>query len=120
MASGGEGWSGERDSHPRLRPWQGRTLPLSYSRPRGIRSVPQRIQPKQDTHRGSCSIIHTDSLGTRARLSRPSLRTVSLRAQSDRTSLPQHEVPAMEYHDDLNLRQPSDDTPVLLPTHLEE
>jgi hypothetical protein len=26
----------------------------------------------------------------------------------------------MEYHDDLNLRQPSDDTPVLLPTHLEE
>src|SRR5207344_1374393 len=25
-------WSGKRDSNPRLRPWQGRTLPLSYSR----------------------------------------------------------------------------------------
>src|SRR5262245_8288468 len=25
-----EGWSGKRDSNPRLRPWQGRTLPLSY------------------------------------------------------------------------------------------
>src|SRR5262245_2547397 len=29
---GSEGWSGKRDSNPRLRPWQGRTLPLSYSR----------------------------------------------------------------------------------------
>jgi hypothetical protein len=28
-----KGWSGKRDSNPRLRPWQGRTLPLSYSRP---------------------------------------------------------------------------------------
>ena len=28
-----ESWSGKRDSNPRLRPWQGRTLPLSYSRP---------------------------------------------------------------------------------------
>ncbi len=27
-----ENWSGKRDSNPRLRPWQGRTLPLSYSR----------------------------------------------------------------------------------------
>jgi hypothetical protein len=25
-------WSGRRGSNPRLRPWQGRTLPLSYSR----------------------------------------------------------------------------------------
>jgi hypothetical protein len=25
-------WSGKRDLNPRLRPWQGRTLPLSYSR----------------------------------------------------------------------------------------
>ena len=31
-------WSGKRDSNPRLRPWQGRTLPLSYSRsPRTLR-----------------------------------------------------------------------------------
>ena len=27
-----ECWSGRRDLNPRLRPWQGRTLPLSYSR----------------------------------------------------------------------------------------
>ena len=27
-----EKWSGKRDLNPRLRPWQGRTLPLSYSR----------------------------------------------------------------------------------------
>ena len=25
-------WSGQRDLNPRLRPWQGRTLPLSYTR----------------------------------------------------------------------------------------
>jgi hypothetical protein len=29
---GREFWSGRRGSNPRLRPWQGRTLPLSYSR----------------------------------------------------------------------------------------
>jgi hypothetical protein len=28
-------WSGRRDLNPRLRPWQGRTLPLSYSRSGG-------------------------------------------------------------------------------------
>ncbi len=28
-------WSGRRDLNPRLRPWQGRTLPLSYSRSAG-------------------------------------------------------------------------------------
>src|SRR5438128_583566 len=27
-----QNWSGKRDSNPRLRPWQGRTLPLRYSR----------------------------------------------------------------------------------------
>ena len=32
LAGVSEGWSGKRDSNPRLRPWQGRTLPLSYSR----------------------------------------------------------------------------------------
>ena len=30
-------WSGKRDSNPRLRPWQGRTLPLSYSRPPAVK-----------------------------------------------------------------------------------
>ena len=29
-------WSGRRDLNPRLRPWQGRTLPLSYSRARFV------------------------------------------------------------------------------------
>jgi hypothetical protein len=28
--------SGRRDLNPRLRPWQGRTLPLSYSRLSGL------------------------------------------------------------------------------------
>ena len=49
-------WSGKRDSNPRLRPWQGRTLPLSYSRsPRtlplkvpqgaaGLQGAPARVQ----------------------------------------------------------------------------
>ena len=32
-APGDKNWSGKGDSNPRLRPWQGRTLPLSYSRP---------------------------------------------------------------------------------------
>ncbi len=32
LVQGGGDWSGKRDSNPRLRPWQGRTLPLSYSR----------------------------------------------------------------------------------------
>ncbi len=31
-ARGQHFWSGRRDLNPRLRPWQGRTLPLSYSR----------------------------------------------------------------------------------------
>ena len=31
--AGRKKWSGKRDSNPRLRPGQGRTLPLSYSRP---------------------------------------------------------------------------------------
>src|SRR6201993_2688655 len=34
-------WSGKRDSNPRLRPWQGRTLPLSYSRSIGAKRLVQ-------------------------------------------------------------------------------
>src|SRR6185369_13812945 len=33
---GKHSWSGRRDLNPRLRPWQGRTLPLSYSRSAGL------------------------------------------------------------------------------------
>ena len=32
----GRGWSGKRDSNPRLQPWQGCTLPLSYSRSHAV------------------------------------------------------------------------------------
>ena len=54
-----ESGAGKRDSNPRLRPWQGRTLPLSYSArpgrqikvPQGATSLqdqPSRDQPSQD------------------------------------------------------------------------
>ena len=46
-----EGWSGKRDSNPRLRPWQGRTLPLSYSRSLRKSSVTQRYLRDQE-HEG--------------------------------------------------------------------
>ena len=42
-------WSGKRDSNPRLRPWQGRTLPLSYSRSRNPNRT---IPPRRQTTRG--------------------------------------------------------------------
>src|SRR6187455_3044306 len=41
-------WSGKRDSNPRLRPWQGRTLPLSYSRPRQTVESTQLAPAEQD------------------------------------------------------------------------
>ncbi len=41
----GGGWSGKRDSNPRLRPWQGRTLPLSYSRSRASAEPPIYYRP---------------------------------------------------------------------------
>ena len=44
-------WSGKRDSNPRLRPWQGRTLPLSYSRSRRLPIVPQRFAASQIARR---------------------------------------------------------------------
>jgi hypothetical protein len=39
----GVGWSGKRDSNPRPRPWQGRALPLSYSRVTGPATAPYSI-----------------------------------------------------------------------------
>src|SRR5215813_12857912 len=47
-SSRSEGWSGKRDSNPRLRPWQGRTLPLSYSRSLRKSSVTQRYLRDQE------------------------------------------------------------------------
>src|ERR1044071_8376066 len=46
-----ESWSGKRDSNPRLRPWQGRTLPLSYSRSRRTHRVPQPFRGGQGGER---------------------------------------------------------------------
>src|SRR5688572_14764399 len=51
-ASRSEDWSGKRDSNPRLRPWQGRTLPLSYSRSRAPK-VPHGRAPLQPHQSGS-------------------------------------------------------------------
>ena len=48
LLPGGRSWSGKRDSNPRLRPWQGRTLPLSYSRSRRTLTVPHRFGARQD------------------------------------------------------------------------
>src|SRR5262245_63252597 len=42
-------WSGRRDSNPRPRPWQGRALPLSYTRIRrvvGRTAVRRQAMPK--------------------------------------------------------------------------
>ena len=40
-------WSGRRDLNSRLRPWQGRTLPLSYSRLRKIDSTDSQFLVKR-------------------------------------------------------------------------
>src|SRR5258707_4177703 len=40
-----ENWSGRRGLNPRLRPWQGRTLPLSYSRSSAYFTVLVRRMP---------------------------------------------------------------------------
>ena len=40
-------WSGRRDLNSRLRPWQGRTLPLSYSRLRKIDSTDSQFVVKR-------------------------------------------------------------------------
>ena len=52
-------WSGRRDLNPRLRPWQGRTLPLSYSRSKKLNSSRAPItcqQTFQSAHPTNCTI----------------------------------------------------------------
>ena len=44
-------WSGRRDLNPRLRPWQGRTLPLSYSRPLEPAKTARRLCQSNDLRR---------------------------------------------------------------------
>ena len=89
-------WSGKRDSNPRLRPWQGRTLPLSYSRPRTTK-VPQRsVAFNLDTPgRGSRSTSPTENSPSRALRPAPkSLYSTSFRGartvlERQRLQLPQ-------------------------------
>ena len=45
-------WSGRRDLNPRLRPWQGRTLPLSYSRS-GTTIINDASRPDNETANAS-------------------------------------------------------------------
>ena len=40
-------WSGRRDLNPRLQPWQGCTLPLSYSRSVGAKRASTRSRPSR-------------------------------------------------------------------------
>src|SRR5580658_9007025 len=47
-------WSGRRDLNPRLRPWQGRTLPLSYSRS-AIVIINDAFRWSNANHSGSCA-----------------------------------------------------------------
>src|SRR5688572_31041995 len=51
-------WSGKRDLNPRLRPWQGRTLPLSYSR--------KRVLGGPTARGGSVARARTSTFGVRA------------------------------------------------------
>ena len=44
-------WSGKRGSNPRLPPWQGGALPLSYSRAPGVRGVRDRRIPRLGARR---------------------------------------------------------------------
>src|SRR6185369_2610589 len=59
-------WSGRRDSNPRPRPWQGRALPLSYTRVRWIygramsaakaEPIPRSTAPMQPVAKGAKSV----------------------------------------------------------------
>jgi hypothetical protein len=75
--SGSEGWSGKRDSNPRLRPWQGRTLPLSYSRPRRKLSVTHGFEARQPRR----TLTHTVRNDTRTS-ARPPDRPAADRAMA--------------------------------------
>ncbi len=47
-----EFWSGRRDLNPRRRPWQGRTLPLSYSRSAPLFREPEMYQSNSPVSTG--------------------------------------------------------------------
>jgi hypothetical protein len=73
-----EGWSGKRDSNPRLRPWQGRTLPLSYSRP-------GTYQPETLPHRPGASKPMSQARQARSPRRRPASSSTRLPARRLRT-----------------------------------
>ena len=105
-------WSGKRDSNPRLRPWQGRTLPLSYSRPASARPlqehgptavceevmVPQPRKRRQGEHsvvRGPKSVVRRPKAcpdGRRIRLAL-ALRRGRLSRRRKRSRTPRSQAP---------------------------
>src|SRR5438477_6746211 len=58
---GPEFWSGRRDLNPRLRPWQGRTLPLSYSRSLSHSTALAHLVPIHCTRTGTRSSLRCSS-----------------------------------------------------------
>ena len=54
-------WSGKRDSNPRLRPWQGRTLPLSYSRPPTHHTSPRAARISSSTSLNRTTPLQPDA-----------------------------------------------------------
>jgi hypothetical protein len=60
----GSSWSGRRDSNPRPRPWQGRALPLSYTR---IREIGGDLSPATGRAMPNaaleCNSPHSDRIG---------------------------------------------------------
>ena len=82
-------WSGKRDSNPRLRPWQGRTLPLSYSRsPRRSRAL---YVPAHGCHRRT---DRTTALNGQARHTDP--RTIGLHIANDRQRIDPRRTPCRD------------------------
>src|SRR5262249_2781734 len=51
-------WSGRRDSNPRPRPWQGRALPLSYTRIRRVVGRNGRQAPSYAKRRVALQLMH--------------------------------------------------------------
>jgi hypothetical protein len=97
-----QNWSGKRDSNPRLRPWQGRTLPLSYSRlpDRGstCSAAPARLPQNEQWYHSARSPGNTTHRRSRAAL--PLIRGnvfLSARAQSPGATPPGRLKPAVTY-----------------------
>ncbi len=78
------GWSGKRDLNPRLQPWQGCTLPLSYSRSR------RRYSTKSRTYESTASWVQSSPWSG---LERPSIIPATTRSRDDRAEPPVFHAP---------------------------